>query len=340
MRLTAYLKDKFYLLILFLTTICFNFLLFFVFKAAKPLVYSTTIILTIVFIISLLIDYIRKQNFYTKLLKNIEYLDKAYLVLETIDEPNFYEGKLLTRSLYEINKSMNENIHLFEEQVTTFKEFIEMWIHEVKIPIASLILMAHNHPNQFTKKQLEQLRRISDYVDQVLYYVRSENAEKDYLINEISLDKVITNVALKNKDDFLENNIDFIVTNTKEKVLTDSKWLEFILNQIINNAIKYRKTKAEDSYIKIEAKEQKDKIILTIEDNGIGIPKADLTRVFEKSFTGRNGRKSAKSTGIGLYLTKNLCNKLGHTITIESEEGKYTRLIITFSKNNFFDVVR
>lgn len=339
MKLTAYLKDKFYLLILFLVTISLNLLLSFAFKAAKPLVYSTTIILTVIFSLSLLIDYFRKKSFYNKLLVNIDYLDKAYLVLETLEEPNFYEGKLLTKALYEINKSMNENIHLFEEQVTTFKEFVEMWIHEVKIPISSLILMAHNHPHEFTKKQLEQLRRISDYVDQVLYYVRSENAEKDYLINEVNLDKVITSVALKNKDDFLENNIDFIVNNSNVKVLTDSKWLEFILNQIINNAIKYQQ-KTKDSYIKIDVDQQNEKTILTIEDNGIGIPKADISRVFEKSFTGQNGRKSAKSTGIGLYLTKNLCRKLGHTISIESKEGLYTKVIITFSKNSFYDVVK
>lgn len=339
MKLTAYLKDKFYLLILFLVTISLNLLLSFAFKAAKPLVYSTTIILTVIFSLSLLIDYFRKKSFYNKLLVNIDYLDKAYLVLETLEEPNFYEGKLLTKALYEINKSMNENIHLFEEQVTTFKEFVEMWIHEVKIPISSLILMAHNHPHEFTKKQLEQLRRISDYVDQVLYYVRSENAEKDYLINEVNLDKVITSVALKNKDDFLENNIDFIVNNSNVKVLTDSKWLEFILNQIINNAIKYQQ-KIKNSYIKIDVDQQKEKTILTIEDNGIGIPKADISRVFEKSFTGQNGRKSAKSTGIGLYLTKNLCRKLGHTISIESKEGVYTKVIITFSKNSFYDVVK
>lgn len=339
MKLIAYLKDKSYFLILFLVTISLNLLLSFAFKAAKPLVYSTTIILTVIFSLSLLIDYFRKKSFYNKLLVNIDYLDKAYLVLETLEEPNFYEGKLLTKALYEINKSMNENIHLFEEQVTTFKEFVEMWIHEVKIPISSLILMAHNHPHEFTKKQLEQLRRISDYVDQVLYYVRSENAEKDYLINEVNLDKVITSVALKNKDDFLENNIDFIVNNTNVKVLTDSKWLEFILNQIINNAIKYQQ-KIKNSYIKIDVDQQKEKTILTIEDNGIGIPKADISRVFEKSFTGQNGRKSTKSTGIGLYLTKNLCRKLGHTISIESKEGVYTKVIITFSKNSFYDVVK
>ncbi len=339
MKLTAYLKDKWTIIVLFIFTIMTNILLSIAFKAQISLLYSSTIILFVAFFSALLIDYYRKKSFYTKLIANIECLDKAYLVLETIDEPNFYEGKLLFQSLYEINKSMNENIYLFEDQVTTFKEFIEMWIHEVKIPISSLTLMAHNHPNQFTKKQLEQLRRISNYVDQVLYYVRSENAEKDYLINEVSLDKIITSVALKNKDDFLENNIDFIVRNSKAKVLTDSKWLEFILNQIINNSIKYHNENV-NSYIKIDVLTKEDKIVLTIEDNGIGIPKTDINRVFEKSFTGKNGRKTAKSTGIGLYLTKNLCKKLGHNISIESEEGRYTKITIVFSINTFYDVVK
>lgn len=340
MKLNKFLKDKLYSIVIVMLSIIIVTLTQCAFKIPKNLVIITTVTSLSAYTLILLIDYWRKKDFYSKLITNVTLLDKAYLVLETVEEPSFYEGKILTQILYETDKSMYENIQLYTEQVATFKEFIEMWIHEVKIPIASLSLMAHNHKNEFNKKQLEQLRRISDYVDQVLYYVRSENAEKDYLINEVSLNKVITSVALKNKDDFLENNIDFIVESTTEKVLTDSKWLEFILNQIINNAIKYRNPKEKKSYIKIAVKQQKNNTILTIEDNGIGIPQSDLNRVFEKSFTGQNGRNSAKSTGIGLYLTKNLCNKLGHIIEIESEVGVYTRLTIIFSKNTLFDVVR
>ena len=119
-------------------------------------------------------------------------------------------------------------------------------------------------------------------------------------------------------------------------VLTDAKWMEFMLNQIVNNSIKYKdKTKAE-SYIKMSAAEDKKCVVLEILDNGIGINASDLPRVFDKSFTGENGREFSKATGMGLYIVKKLCDKLGHAITIESVKGEYTRVKITFYKNDFY----
>ena len=258
--------------------------------------------------------------------------------METIEKPNFYDGELLYHALYEINKSMNEFTKNLEYQLDDFKDYIEMWIHEVKVPISSLVLMAHNHKDKFDYKTLEQLKRIEDYVEQVLYYARCENAEKDYLIRKVSLNKVISNIALKNKNDLLENKVDFKVQNVSYQVFTDSKWLEFILNQIVNNSIKYRKK--ENSSIQISASEDSKKVTLTILDNGIGIPSFDLPKVFQKSFTGYNGRVMTKSTGMGLFIAKNLCEKLGHRIEILSEEGKYTKVNIIFSKNRFYDPVK
>ena len=176
--------------------------------------------------------------------------------------------------------------------------------------------------------------KLDNYIDQILYYVRSENAEKDYIIKETSLNDIIKNVALKNKDDLLENNVDLIVDVSDEKVLTDSKWLEFILNQIINNSIKYKRDNI-GSYIKIKVCENTNSVKLFIEDNGIGISKNDLPQVFDKWFTGENGREKSKSTGMGLYIAKKLCVKLGHRIEIESEAGSFTRVVITFGKNDF-----
>lgn len=339
MSLKKYLKDKFYFIFLFLSIYLILLLLFLAFKIDNSLIIAISIILFFFFIITLTIEYFRKRTFYNDLLKNIERISPAYLVLETLEKPEFYDGEILYQALYEINKSMNESVKNLEMQMEDFKEFIEMWIHEVKIPIASLVLMAHNHQDKYDKKSLEQIKRIEDYVEQVLYYVRSENSEKDYLIKEVSLKKVINAVALKNKDDILENNISLKVDNTLCKVYTDSKWLEFIINQIINNSIKYKR---EDilSYIKVEVKDEKNKTTLIIEDNGIGIPTFDIPKVFYKSFTGHNGRIKTKSTGMGLFIAKNLCEKLGHKITIESKENAYTRVYITFSKNKYYDVIK
>ena len=232
---------------------------------------------------------------------------------------------------------MIENVKEYSLNVANFKEYVEMWIHEVKIPISSLTLLNHNHQDQIDRRCVEEIRKLDNYIDQILYYVRSENAEKDYIIKEKDLQETIKNVALKNKDDLLENNIKLEVDINNEKVLTDSKWLEFILNQIINNSIKYKKDDVE-SYVKISIIEDKEKIYLSIYDNGISIPSKDISRVFNKSFTGENGRLREKSTGMGLYIAKKLCDKLGHKITIESKLGEYTKVTIIFSKNDFYKI--
>lgn len=339
MRFHLFLKDKLYFILTFSGIYLILILMFFAFQIDFSLMIAISILLFSFLGITLSIEYFKKRSFYTNLLSNIESLDKAYLVLETIEKPTFYDGKLLYQALYEINKSMNEFSKNLEFQLDDFKEYIEMWIHEVKVPIASLVLMTHNHKNKFDKRIVAELKRIEDYVEQVLYYVRSENAEKDYLIKEIPLNKMISNVALKNKNDLLENKIDFKVQDVNYKVYTDSKWCEFILNQIVNNSIKYRK-KENSSYIKITAQDEKDYTILSIEDNGIGIPLCDLPKIFLKSFTGYNGRIMTKSTGMGLYIARNLCEKLGHKIEIESKQEEYTKVSITFLKHHFYDVVK
>ena len=339
MKFRNYFKDNLYSIFIFLICYLINLLIFLAFKVDKSVIISSSFLYVICFLLILLIPYFRKKKFYTDLLANIEVLDKAYLVLETLTKPEFYEGELLYQALYEINKSMNENVRLIEESLQDFKEYIEMWIHEVKIPLSTLVLMSNNHKEYFDKKIKLQLKRLEDYVDQVLYYARSENAEKDYLIKEIDLAKVIKNVGLKNMDDLLENKIDYIVEDINIKVLTDSKWLEFILGQIVNNSIKYKRN-IKNSYIKITIKEEKDKITLIIEDNGIGIKNSDLKQVFDKSFTGENGRNINKSTGMGLFIAKNMCKKLGHKIDIESKYNKYTKVYITFAKNKYYDVLK
>ena len=339
MKFTSYLKDKLYYLISFFVSITFIFLMLVAFKVKLELIISVLLVVIIFSITNLLIDFFKKKTFYNNLLLNIENLDKAYLVLETLDKPNFYEGKILYQALYEINKSMSENVKNLKFQVDDFKEYVEMWIHEVKIPIASLVLMQHNNKDKFSKEQIRQIKRIENYVEQILYYVRQETAEKDYLITDVSLKRIVNKVLLKNKDDILENKINLIVDTLSYDVSTDSKWLEFIITQIINNSVKYKRN-IKDSFIKIYVIEKSDKLDLVIEDNGIGINESDLPMFFKKSFTGQNVRTKSKSTGMGLFIAKSLCDKLGHKINVESEEGKYTKVIITFSKNNYYDVVK
>lgn len=339
MKFNSFLKDRLYSIVTALFCYFIILLVLLAYKSDKAIVIAITIILLVTYILLFLTDFFRKQKFYTDLLKNIENLDKAYLVLETLNRPEFYEGELLCQALYEIDKSMNENVRIEKEQLLDNKEYIEMWIHEVKRPLASLVLTLNNQKNILDRKTKNILKRLEDYVDQVLYYVRSENAEKDYFIKEVDLSKVIKNVGIKNMDDLLDNKVEFIVDKTNYKVFTDSKWLEFILNQIVNNSIKYKRN-IDNSYIKIYVKDNLDTTVLIIEDNGIGIKTSDIRQVFDKTFTGTNGREKTTSTGMGLYIAKNLCKKLGHKIEIESKENEYTRVFITFAKNKFYDVLK
>ncbi len=338
MKLSRYLKDKLYFIILFITFLSLIILLLVGFKVSLELIIVIISLLVIFAILVLIIEYLKKRSFYNEFINIVDKLDKKYLVIEMLNSPNFQEGEILYNELFEINKSMLENIKNYEISMNDFKDYIEMWIHEVKIPLSSLILMIHNNKNNISSKMVDQVNRLDNYVDQVLFYVRAENAEKDYLIKKTELNKVINKIALKNKDYILENNICFSVLNCEKKVLTDSKWLEFIIDQIINNSIKYKRDIA-SSFIKIYTEENNEEIRLIIYDNGIGIDAKDLPRVFDKTYTGTNGRLKSKSTGMGLYIAKNLCEKLGHKIAIESKVNEYTKVIITFNKESIYDVL-
>ena len=335
MKLTNYLKDKITIIIITIISTILITLLDIAFKVPEGLIIVTIVLLLLTLIITILISYFKKRTFYTTLITNTKNLDKKYLVLETLPKPTTYEEELIYNTLYDINKSMIENVSSYINSTKDFKDYIEMWIHEVKIPISSLILMTHNHKNQVPKEYTEEIRRLDNYIDQILYYVRSNYTSEDFIFKKVKLEKIISSVALKNKDDLLENKIDLIVDIKNTEVYTDTKWLEFILNQIINNSIKYKKD-IQNSYIQIKATENSNQIALSIKDNGIGIPKSDISNVFKKSFTGTNGRDKIKSTGMGLYIAKKLCTKLGHKIEIESEKKEYTIVKITFGKNKLY----
>lgn len=337
MKITNYLKDKFLPIFIYIINILIITMLLIAFKSNEFLILVFITFQIILGLTLLLIEYSKKNSFYKTIQSKLINLDKKYLVLEMLDKPKTTEEELIYQIFYDINKSYIEELKDYKLSLTNFKEYIELWIHEVKIPISSLVLMTHNSKETLPKKYTTQIDRLDNYIDQVLYYVRSNTSEEDFFIKEVSLQKIINSVALKNKDDLLENNIEFIVKTSNEKVLTDEKWLEFILNQIINNSIKYKRN-IKVPKIEIKVEEATQKVILTITDNGIGIPKNDLPKVFNKSFTGTNGRTTTKSTGLGLYIAKNLLKKLGHKIEIESEVNKYTKVTITFSKNNYYKI--
>lgn len=335
MKLINYLKDKVVSIIIYLLMVILIYLILRVFNLDISIILVIVFILFINGLLLILINYFRKRNYYNSILDMLDKLDKKYLVLETIIEPSTYEEEIVNNILYDINKSMIENINIQKRNINEFKDYIEMWIHEVKLPIASMVLKCHNHKEVNSNELLSIIRRLDNDIDQILYYMRSEITEKDFIINEVSLKDIVRSVSLKNKDDLLENKIELEVNIDNIYVYTDKKWIEFILNQIISNSIKYKKEN--DSFIKITSSISENKVNLIIYDNGIGISKGDIKKVFDKSFTGKNGRDKIKSTGMGLYIVKKLCNKLGHNIYIESIENEYTKVIIEFGKNSYYD---
>lgn len=335
MKLINYLKDRVVSIIIYLFMVILIYLILRVFNLDISIILVIVFILFINGLLLILINYFRKRNYYNSILDMLDKLDKKYLVLETIIEPSTYEEEIVNNILYDINKSMIENINIQKRNINEFKDYIEMWIHEVKLPIASMVLKCHNHKEVNSNELLSIIRRLDNDIDQILYYMRSEITEKDFIINEVSLKDIVRSVSLKNKDDLLENKIELEVNIDNIYVYTDKKWIEFILNQIISNSIKYKKEN--DSFIKITSSISENKVNLIIYDNGIGISKGDIKKVFDKSFTGKNGRDKIKSTGMGLYIVKKLCNKLGHNIYIESIENEYTKVIIEFGKNSYYD---
>lgn len=199
-------------------------------------------------------------------------------------------------------------------------------------------MIIENNKNDVTKSIDEELDRVENYIEQALFYARSSTVEKDYYIKKVQLRDIANECIKKNKSMLIHEKIQVNIHDVDMEVNTDSKWTLFILNQIIQNSVKYRK---HDINLEIEmfAKVNKENVVLYIRDNGIGIKKGEITRVFEKGFTGTNGRLSnKKSTGIGLYLCKNLCNKLGIAIELNSVQDEGTEVRLVFPKNSYMEM--
>ncbi|MDF2866248.1 MAG: integral rane sensor signal transduction histidine kinase [Clostridia bacterium] len=333
MKLIDYLKDRIIEILMYLLLMTFVIVVLKIFDVNIFLIVYIPIFITIAAIIVLFHDYFRKSYFYNELISNLEILDKKFLIQEMIKKPDFLDGKILYEIIHESNKSMLENVNSYRYTQEEFREYIEMWVHEIKTPISSSKLIVENNKNDVTSNIDEELDKIDNYIEQVLYYSRSDNVEKDYTIKEIILEQVVNNVILKNKKDFIYKNILLDIKDLNINVNSDSKWLEYIINQIVTNSIKY--SKQENAMVRIYATKNKENVQLFIEDNGIGIDKKDLSRVWNKSFTGENGRKKYNSTGMGLYLCKKLIEKLGHSIDIDSKLDKGTIIKITFPIGSF-----
>ena len=212
-------------------------------------------------------------------------------------------------------------------------DFYSLWAHQIKTPLAAMNLLLQSEEAREDKdaKIFQEMRmelfKTGQYVDMVLSYLRAEDMSSDLLLKEYSLDEIVRQAVRKYSGMFILKKIRLEYEPCKEIVLTDEKWLLFVLEQLLSNALKY----TEKGFIRIRM-EQGSPAVLLIEDSGIGIQAEDLPRVFEKGFTGYNGRQDKKSTGIGLYLCRMICEKLNHTVTITSNPGKGTAVRLDLTR--------
>ena len=328
MKMIDYIKDKG----LFLSI---NLMIFIIIAS---FMYSADVGVVIIFLlfciwflpllIYMLIEYIKYKRYFNTVESILENLDKKYLLPEVVKEPNFIVGEEINYIFKMLSRDMHENVKHYKNIQEEYREYIEMWVHEIKTPIASTKLLIENNNNEITRKIDTQIDKIENFVEQVLYYSRSDEVGKDYIIKKIELSQVVKNVIKKNQRDFINKKISLQLGDLDEIIYSDTKWIEFILNQIVGNAIKYSKGK--EDKIKIESKKVANAVVLTVHDNGVGIIERDINRVFEKGFTGENGGKFGKSTGIGLYLCQKLCVKLGLGLQIESNVNEGTKVSIVF----------
>lgn len=328
MKIFEFIKDK-------STILIFNLLIFLIFAVILLSMDTNSLIIGFLFFIwfapltfYMILEFINAKKYYSEIDNILDGLDKKYLLPELIKETNYIHGKKLNYILKWVSRDMHENVKYYKDIQLEYREYIETWVHEIKTPIASTKLIIENNQNEITSKIDYQVDKINEFVEQVLYYSRSNNVDRDYIIKPIELDSVVKKVIKRNYRDFIQRKIKLEIQDVDAIVYSDGKWVEFIINQIIGNSIKYSINN--NPLIKIYSVKKSNSVALIIEDNGIGIADQDINRVFEKGFTGENGRRIRQSTGMGLYLCKKLCSKLGLKISISSEINKGTKVTIIF----------
>ena len=223
----------------------------------------------------------------------------------------------------EMQESNSEESRQWEE-LQEKQDFFALWAHQIKTPIAALNLLLQQE-NQDVAACRQELFKIESYVEMALNYLRFEEMSNDLVLERNSLEQLVRQVVRKYAAIFIYNHISIQLEHLDYTVLTDEKWFCFVLEQILSNALKYTK----QGSVKISAEETENGLQIFVKDTGIGIKREDLPRIFEKGFTGYNGRMDKKASGLGLYLCKGVCEKLGHEIRVVSEEGEGTTVILT-----------
>ena len=321
--LKSYLKKNIKVYILFVVFITIFSIMFYLYNLPLEALIYTGSFCFLASLIASFSDFVNYRESYKKL----KFLEKNILndledLPKSLDIRIDYYHKIIEKLYEELEKLTQEN----RQKNTDMVDYYSMWVHQIKTPIAAMNFLLDNE--EVDQKNLQQeLFKIERYVEMVLTYIRLDSISSDYVITKINLDEVVKESVKKYATIFINKKIKLNYVSHETMVISDKKWLSFAFEQILGNSVKYSSNGGE---ITIETCENK----LVIEDNGMGIKEEDLPRIFEKGFTGFNGRYEKKSSGLGLYLCKKTLDKLGHHIEISSKVGEGTRIEITFPKED------
>lgn len=263
---------------------------------------------------------------YRKKIHNLQIITAAPDInLSRMENPVDKAETLQQEIMHSLNRMRMDAETANQKTLEEMTDYYTMWAHQIKTPIFALRLLLQEDPAK-NKDALAELFKIEQYVEMVLGYLRTEDMSSDLKLSRCALDPIIRDQIHKYAGIFVSKKLALTYDGISESVLTDEKWLGFAIGQILSNALKYTRTGGIRIYWKDTT--------LIIEDSGIGIRAEDLPRIFEKGYTGVNGRENNRATGIGLYLSRKIMKRLGHRIYVTSEEGKGTKVFLEFSQNN------
>lgn len=343
MSLISYVWDKKRFLLLYVLLMVFISSVYYLNMprdfVLNELVYINTVCF-IMLVAYLIAGYCLKNSFYKKL--NAAVKTSHDNLLNALPRGKSFEQKIYAELLQKLYEQQNSRLEKLYEEKKENLEYITSWVHEIKTPIAASHLVIENGVGKPVEDVLaslkEELNKIEIQVEQILYNSRADEFAKDYMISEVGLEEVVKAVVKKHANTFISKKIRVDIQNTDIEIISDRKWLFYIIDQILANSLKYTKAEGKITIRGILTDAGKR---LEIEDNGIGIRQEDVARVFDRGFTGQTGRLEQKATGIGLYLARKLARKLGHDISIESVHGEFTKVAIHFPRLiDYFNVTK
>ena len=283
--------------------------------------------LLLVFAAAQLSDFLRQRARLRELESILEGLDQKYLFAECVPPARgLYESRLLDLTR-RAGRSMTGAVSDARAAQREYREYVEGWVHEIKTPITAARLICQKLDGDTRRRLICELDQVQAHVERALFYARAESPERDCVIRQTQLSQLVAQAVGEHRALLIQSGVRVETDGLDRSVYTDGKWAAFILGQLLQNAARYR---GPEPVVTISARPLGRQVQLTVADNGLGIPAQELPRVFDRGFTGSNGRARGGSTGIGLYLCKKLAGFLELGLEITSEEGRGTTVTLTF----------